>query len=165
MGNFDKNRFQSTKQTYETPDSLFDPLNKEFHFTLDVAADSTNAKCKKFISEMQDALKQSWSGVCWCNPPYNQLGKWVRKAFTEAQEGRATTVLLIPSRTNTEWWHDYCNLGEIRFVRGRPKFVGCKHGLPQPLALVIFEIQSLMGGSGSQLNGQQQSAMMQRAPA
>jgi len=163
MGNFDKNRFQSTRQTYETPNSLFAPLDKEFQFTLDVAADSTNSKCKKFISETQDALKQNWSGVCWCNPPYNQLGKWVRKAFTEAQEGRATTVMLIPSRTNTEWWHDYCNLGEIRFVRGRPKFVGCTHGLPQPLALVIFKIQSLMGGK-SQLNGQQQAAM-QRAPA
>jgi len=28
--------------------------------------------------------------------------------------------------------------GEIRFIRGRPKFKGMKHGLPQPLAIVIF---------------------------
>jgi hypothetical protein len=26
--------------------------------------------------------------------------------------------------------------GEIRFIRGRPKFFGAEHGLPQPLAIV-----------------------------
>jgi len=28
--------------------------------------------------------------------------------------------------------------GEVLFICGRPKFKGCTHGLPQPLALVIF---------------------------
>jgi hypothetical protein len=27
---------------------------------------------------------------------------------------------------------------EVYFICGRPKFKGCKHGLPQPLALVVF---------------------------
>jgi DNA N-6-adenine-methyltransferase (Dam). len=46
--------------------------------------------------------------------------------------------MLIPARTNTGWWHDHCMKGEIRFLRGRPKFNDGKHGLPFPLALVIF---------------------------
>lgn len=153
MGDFDGNRFRSTKQTYETPDSVFRPLDEEFGFTVDVAADAKNTKCKTFIDQERDALKQEWGGTCWCNPPYNNLSKWVRKAFDEAQAGRAITVMLIPSRTNTKWWHDYCMKGEVRFIRGRPKFVGCKHGLPQPLAVVIFK---------PQVNGQTANAMGRR---
>lgn len=51
----------------------------------------------------------------------------------------ATVVMLIPARTNTVWFHDIClKHGEVRFVRGRPKFGGADHGLPQPLCIVIF---------------------------
>lgn len=75
--------------------------------------------------------------ICWMNPPYKQVGKWIVKAYNEYQKG-ATVVCLVQSRTNTNWWHDYCMKGEVRFVRGRPVFKGCKHGLPQPLAIVIF---------------------------
>ena len=33
--------------------------------------------------------------------------------------------------------------GEIRFIRGRPKFKGAKYGLPQPLSIVIFRPSNL----------------------
>jgi site-specific DNA-methyltransferase (adenine-specific) len=60
------------------------------------------------------------------------------KAYEESLHG-ATVVALIPSRTDTRYFHDYCmKASEIRFIKGRPKFEGCIHGLPQPLALVIF---------------------------
>ena len=141
MADFDKNRFRSKKQTYETSEELFGPLDAEFQFTLDVAADACNAKCDKFFDENMDGLTKEWTGTCFCNPPYRVQSKWVKKAYEEAKAGHATTVLLIPARTNTNWWHDYCMNGEIRFIRGRPKFNGCKYGLPQPLAFVIFRIK------------------------
>ena len=80
--------------------------------------------------------------VVWLNPPYGEtsgkLSDWIKKAVTEADAG-ATVVMLIPARTNTNWFHDLClKRGEVRFVRGRPKFGGADHGLPQPLCLVIF---------------------------
>jgi phage N-6-adenine-methyltransferase len=140
MGNFDKNRFKSTNQEWETPDSIYLPLDNEFHFTLDVAASDINTKCPKYFSEDNDGLSASWwKEVCWMNPPYNQVGKWIKKAYEEYQSHGATVVCLVQSRTNTNWWHDYCMKGEVRFVRGRPKFKGCVHGLPQPLAIVIFK--------------------------
>ena len=137
MANF-KTKFDSHKQDWETPDELFDPLNTEFGFTLDVCATVENAKCADYFTESDDALKRAWHGVCWMNPPFGTQGAWVRKAYQEAQSGHATVVCLLPSRTNTNWWHDYCVNGEIRFIRGRPKFKGAKHGLPQPLSIVIF---------------------------
>ena len=136
MANFDKNRFQSKNQTWETPDDLFEKINNEFNFTTDICASKQNSKCKKFYSEENSCLDKDWSGVCWMNPPYKDMKKFIIKAYE--QRNNATTVCLIPARTNTKWWHDYCMKGEVYFICGRPKFKGCIHGLPQPLALVIF---------------------------
>jgi phage N-6-adenine-methyltransferase len=132
-----KTKFDSIRQDWETPDELFNPLNEEFGFTFDVCATKENTKCSNFYTISDNALEQKWSGVCWMNPPFGEQGKWVRKAYQEGLNG-TTVVCLLPARTNTGWWHDYCMKGEIRFIRGRPKFKGAKHGLPQPLAIVIF---------------------------
>lgn len=72
------------------------------------------------------------------NPPYGrEIGKWVQKAYESAQQG-ATVVCLIPSRTDTKWWHDYCMKGEIRFIKGRLKFGTATYNAPFPSAVVIF---------------------------
>ena len=96
MGNFDKNRFKSTNQAWETPDEIFKPLDEEFHFTLDVAASDTNTKCSKYFSEDNDGLLCSWwKEVCWMNPPYNKVGKWIKKAYEESVNHHATVVCLV----------------------------------------------------------------------
>lgn len=130
-------KFASKRQDWETPPEIFDPLNQEFGFTLDVCATDDNKKVASFFDKENDGLSKDWNGVCWMNPPFGTQGKWVKKAY-ESALGGATVVCLLPSRTNTNWWHDYCMKGEIRFIRGRPKFKGAKHGLPQPLSIVIF---------------------------
>jgi phage N-6-adenine-methyltransferase len=148
MSNFDKNRFCSNKQEYETPVELFSSLNKEFNFDIDLAANDENHKCEKWFGYKNnifvDALEQDWRGVCWLNPPYGskkyKIGAWIKKAYYASIVNDTTIVMLIPARTNTKWWHKFCmNASEIRFILGRPKFKGCKYGLPQPLAIVIFK--------------------------
>jgi len=73
------------------------------------------------------------------NPPYGKkIGVWIAKAYQESRNG-AVVVCLIPSRTDTVWWHDYImRAAEIRFVRGRLRFEGAKASAPFPNALVIF---------------------------
>lgn len=130
--------FSSKTDQWETPQWLFDELNEEFDFTLDVCATPDNAKCEKFFSPEVNGLGQDWKGVCWLNPPYGrEIGKWIEKAYTESQKG-ATVVCLVPSRTDTRWWHDYCIKGEIRFLKGRLKFGNSKNSAPFPSAIVIF---------------------------
>jgi len=133
-----KGMFTSSTCEWETPQDIFDALNKEFGFTLDVCATKENAKCKEFYSKEQNGLSRDWHGVCWMNPPYGRvIGKWVEKAYQSTKTG-ATIVCLVPSRTDTKWWHDYCMKGEIRFIRGRLKFGGSKNSAPFPSAIVIF---------------------------
>jgi phage N-6-adenine-methyltransferase len=131
--------FSSAKHDWETPQDLFDALDAEFHFTLDVCANDCNTKCKRWFTPVTDGLKQPWTGTCWMNPPYGrEIGKWMKKAYEESVRG-STVVCLVPARTDTAWWQDYVmRTVEIRYIRGRLKFGGCKNSAPFPSALVIF---------------------------
>lgn len=119
--------FSSKTDLWETPQELFDQLDDEFHFNLDVCALSENAKCAAYYTPEQDGLKQPWYGRCWCNPPYGRnIGEWVRRAHLAACAGNLV-VMLLPARTDTRWFHDYIyqnKNAEIRFIKGRLKFGG-----------------------------------------
>lgn len=78
----------STTDKWATPQPLFDQLDREFHFTLDVCADESNHKCHRYFDRAQDGLVQPWEGVCWMNPPYGRtIGLWVRKAVQAMRGG------------------------------------------------------------------------------
>ena len=125
---------------WATPQKLFDELNDEFHFTLDPCSTHENAKCERHYTKEDDGLSQDWGGqVVFCNPPYGrELPKWVKKCHDESKMG-AIVVMLIPSRTDTAWFHDYIyGKAEIRFIRGRLKFGDSKNSAPFPSMIVIF---------------------------
>ena len=113
----------SKKMDYCTPKEFFAELDKEFHFALDAAATEASAKCAAFYTPENDGLTKPWNiagGAVFCNPPYGrEIGKWVRKAYEEAQSG-ATIVLLIPARTDTSYFHDY--------ILGHAESGGCEGG-------------------------------------
>jgi phage N-6-adenine-methyltransferase len=129
----------SRSDDWPTQQAFFDKVNEEFGFDLDVCASHENAKCRKYFTKEQDGLAQEWRGVVWCNPPYGRtISDWIKKAYESAQAG-ATVVLLVPARTDTRWFQDYClRGGEIRFIRGRLRFGDCKWPAPFPSALVVF---------------------------
>jgi phage N-6-adenine-methyltransferase len=138
------------KFDWETPHDFFAKMDAEFGFTLDVCATAENAKCARYFTPEDDGLAQSWgSETCWMNPPYGSaIARWMAKAVRESQRG-ATVVCLVPSRTDTGWWHDHATRGEIRFIRGRLRFltggVELTHATrsgpapaPFPCAVVVF---------------------------
>ena len=133
----------SKTDQWATPPKLFAELDKEFKFTLDACASKWNYKVNNYFNEEIDALKQEWTGTVWMNPPYGRtIGCWMRKAYESALNG-ATVVCLVPARTDTRWWHDYAIKGEVRFIKGRIKFVeqngNTANSAPFPSAIVIFK--------------------------
>ena len=134
--------YSSKTNEWSTPQAFFDELNKEFNFTLDPCATSENAKCNKYFTVEDDGLKQDWSkDTVFMNPPYGrEIKYWVQKAYEESLKG-ATVVCLIPSRTDTKYWHDYIfgKADDIRFLRGRLKFGGSKNPAPFPSAIIIYK--------------------------
>lgn len=159
--------FSSKNKGYETPQDVFDDLNREFRFTLDVCAVKETAKCRKFYSPDNDAFNHKWRGVCWMNPPYGEpehackpkcvkkacqkrgyhintyipgIADWMKKAYEESINSGAVVVCLVPARTDTKMWHEYCMKAyEIRFVKGRLKFGDSENTAPFPSAIVVFD--------------------------
>ena len=133
--------FSSKNDDWATPQSFFDKLNDEFHFTLDPCALPTNAKCNIFFTEKENGLIQDWSGhSVFVNPPYGRkIAVWVEKCYQEARKEKTKVVMLIPARTDTIYFHKYINgKAEIRFVKGRLKFGNSRHGAPFPSMVVVF---------------------------
>lgn len=127
---------------WATPADLFRQLDEEFHFTLDPCSTDANAKCEKHYTIETDGLTQNWGGEkVFCNPPYGRgLGLWVEKCYTESQKPDTLCVMLIPSRTDTQWFHKYIyHKSEIRFIKGRLKFGDGKTPAPFPSMIVIFK--------------------------
>ena len=126
-----------------TPQALFDALNEEFHFLLDACASKEIAKCPKYFSQQEDALLHRWESSTFCNPPYGvSLKRWIQKGYDEARRG-CTVVMLLPARTDVEWFHRYCFVpgAEIRFIKGRLGFEGIKgrSRAPFPSMIVVFK--------------------------
>lgn len=130
--------FSSRTDDWETPAELFAELNEIFHFDLDACATRENAKCSRYFTKRDDALSKRWTGTVWMNPPYGrEIAAFMRKAYEESLSG-ATVVCLVPSRTDTAWWHRYAKQGQIIFLRGRLRFGAATASAPFASAIVIF---------------------------
>ena len=131
--------FSSLTPEWATPAGVFQALNDVYHFDLDACATPGNTKCSRFFTAEQDALRQEWTGSVFLNPPYGrEIGRWIKKAWESSQQG-ATVVCLVPSRTDSAWWHRYCMQGNIFFIRGRLRFGDAQNSAPFPSAIVVFE--------------------------
>jgi len=145
--------YSSRSEEWETPQSIFDRLNKVFSFTLDVCATRDNKKCQQFFSKQDDGLKQPWHDhrTIWMNPPYGHvIEQWMEKAYTESCKG-CVVVSLVPARTDTKWWHSWVDgKAQVTFVKGRLKFGGSKNGAPFPSALVVYglDVNRIVNGAG-----------------
>jgi len=125
-----KVHYSSLTDHWSTPKGVYDELNKRFNFNDD--------PCPLNNNDGIDGLQRSWGTKTFVNPPYSQLKKWVKKGYEESLKGKLV-VMLIPSRTDTIAWHEYCmKADEIIFIKGRLKFGGSKNSAPFPSAIIVF---------------------------
>jgi phage N-6-adenine-methyltransferase len=146
--------FSKASDEWSTPQDFWNLLDAEFYFALDAAASAENAKVGGFFSIDDDALVKDWFAEChgyrtvavWLNPPYSKCREFIGKAATEGRKG-CTVVCLVPSRTDTRWFHEHVwNVAtnsprpgvEVRFVKGRLRFGGGKDSAPFPSVVIIF---------------------------
>ena len=114
-------------QHRETPADLFEALNQEFRFDIDVAADRSNRACHVWITEHQDAMKTPWfpegRESAFCNPPWESVHKWFDRACGETQRTYGSTAVVVSHVTcaakSVPWLE---KADEIRFLVPRPQF-------------------------------------------
>ncbi len=118
---------------WRTPIELYEEQNSIHHFEVDLAASDQYHLCEKYFSEKNSAFNYTWRSLksCWCNPPYCPKGtivKWVQKASCSIYHAKnikqsLTIVMLLPVRTDQEWFHKYCLTAKVTFIKGRVKFL------------------------------------------
>jgi site-specific DNA-methyltransferase (adenine-specific) len=121
--------FSSARMDWRTPKAVYQVLDAEFRFDFDPCPPDPTF----------DGLSIDWKQRNFVNPPYGrELPKWVAKAHQEASKGK-TVVLLIPSRTDTRWWHEHVmRADEVRYIKGRLTFEGAAGNAPFPSCIVIW---------------------------
>lgn len=139
--------FSSQSDSWKTPEGLYHELDKEFNFNFDPCPFDKDPKLTNTLFDEQEEFKRSynrlteeWAVSNFVNPPYSDISTWMEKAYIEFKKNK-TVVLLVPSRTDTRWFHKYCLpfATEIRFIKGRLKFSGSKNNAPFPSMIVIFK--------------------------
>lgn len=136
--------FSKNSDEYSTPIDFYNRLNNIYRFTLDPASTKENAKCQRYYTIKEDGLNKTWGYEnVFLNPPYSQNYKWIQKAYEEAKFNNATVAVLIPSRTDTKYFHDFCLdkevVSDMFFVKGRLKFNESKNTAPFPSVVVVFK--------------------------
>lgn len=133
----------------ETPPCIWIPLDAEFQFTLDVAANHHNAKCDRYCSLegmwqrgkggpdglkvwgigqwpiVETGLTCSWAGErVYCNPPFSGVRPWVEKAWDETD---ATVAMLLPNNRDEQPWFQRL----VEPYRDRPGSILTTRNLPK----------------------------------
>ena len=134
----------SRDQTWQTPRDLLVAILEAANraaFDLDPCSPTSDGPVPATVhwTEADDGLSFPWRGMIFVNPPYSRsLPKWVAKCSTEANAG-AVVIGLVPSRTDTRWWHEsVASRADVVMLRGRLKFGGGQYSAPFPSALIVW---------------------------
>lgn len=127
---------EEIRNLWQTPRWLFNAINKNLHFSCDIAASKDNHLVAEYISEEDDAFKFDFSKYegtfVWCNPPYSDITPWIDLAIKNRDEHGVGTVLLIPADTSVKWFGKCVDeANEITFItEGRINFIRADTGIP-----------------------------------
>ena len=123
--------FSRKSDEWSTPKALYAALDAEFGFVFD--------PCPLHDGHGVSGLMMEWGARSFCNPPYSNIYPWMEKGYREFTAGKCV-VFLVPSRTDTRWWHEFVmKASEIRFVRGRLRFGESTRNAPFCSSVVIFD--------------------------
>ena len=128
--------------------SYMPPIKSDVHITpdrvWDMIKDNWGYEKEQFfdpcpVNPQWNGLDIDWKELNYVNPPYSREQgekKTLLTLFVEkALEEKGTTIMLLPSKTDQEWFHKIKEF-DMMWIRGRLKFVGNEWSATQPHFLV-----------------------------
>ncbi len=116
----------SISDQWRTPQSLFEELDQEFNFNIDLCATEENTKCdiwyQDYLNDVQIekvylaprvATMQEYHEIgdanytCFMNPPYSNPKSFIDKAWEDSKHCRI--VCLVKCDPSTKWWATFWN--------------------------------------------------------
>ena len=120
---------EKASDLWRTPPRLFEALDAEFGFDIDLAANAENHLCPRWLGPgglADDALTVRWAdygSVGWLNMPYS--AELIRR-FMEAlaRHGSGMTIVAVPPHDSSTFWWDYTRSAvEIREMPHRVPYL------------------------------------------
>lgn len=124
---------QKGNDNFETPNYIFEQLDRIFNFEVDVAATADNKKCVNYYGNALDG-NCIWTGRCFCNPPFSKKAEFIRKADEQVNEGNChICVMILPLNCmDTKVWHEVIeNKYHYEVLKGRIAFIDSLTKLPR----------------------------------
>lgn len=128
--------------------SYMPPIKSDVHITpdrvWDMIKDNWGYEKEQFfdpcpVNPQWNGLDIDWQELNYVNPPYSREQGEKKTLLTlfvdKALEEKGTTIMLLPSKTDQEWFHKIKEF-DIMWIRGRLKFVGNEWSATQPHFLV-----------------------------
>lgn len=89
------------------------------------------------LGKAVNGLKQNWRRWNFCNPPYSQLELWVERAIEQWHQNGCETILFVPHRSHSHWFHDYVfHHFEVIPIRSEVQFKGFSNTLPMSMCFI-----------------------------
>ena len=121
-----KGCFLHNTDDWSTPKEFYDYLMKEGYLD----------PCPLHSEEDNISKVYPYNSKLFINPPYSKISEWIQFIKNNTN---TTRVLLIPSRTDTKYFHELIKLHPfIYFIKGRLKFGESKDSAPFPSLLLLF---------------------------
>jgi len=126
------------RDDWQTPQWLFDLLNKQYIFGFDCCASKDNKKCKAYSDSFYGAPVDT---NCWMNPPFSKSSEMFERFFRYVKTGVA---IYRCDNLETALWQDIIlkNATWILIPKGRISYEGkVGKGSRFPSALIGFNVE------------------------
>ena len=132
------------KTDYGTPAALYRALDRQFNFTVDLAADSHNHKHAIWYGPdspvcITDALAVPWGGRGFLNPPFGRgIHRWIRKAVSSIRGDAELVCMLLPASFVGWWWQYVAPHANVSLLQHRVRYDGAPHTANFDTAIALF---------------------------
>jgi len=128
------------RDNWQTPQALFNNLDKQYKFTFDCCSNGKNNKCESWTSNFKMYEQCFKDHVYWINPPFSQAYEMFEHFFKTVSKGVA---IYRCDNLETKLWQDIIlkNATWILIPKGRISYEGkAGKGSRFPSALIGYKV-------------------------
>ena len=122
----------SERDEWETPQDLFDKINKQYNFTFDCCSNGRNNKCISWTSNFEMYVTAGVKHIHWMNPPFSKAKIMFQHFFKVIDKGVA---IYRCDNLETKVWQQMIlpNASWIFFPNKRTEYKGLSNKWDRPV--------------------------------